>query len=1309
MLSEGMIQMNTIARFLTRTLNKMNMAILAVAVVLAMAMCCPMTLAQSGAGSIEGTVTDSTGAVISGASVHVVNRATAVSTVTKSDHAGFYQVPDLFTGTYDITISAPGFKTYTTSIDLLVAQNAVVNPMLPMGAVTQQVTVAGNTVQLTTSDSGAISSTLENERISQLPENGRELINLTGLTTPGLELSDSEQRVNGLSEEALQYVADGVTTTNIHYGGTTTPRIQLQDPDSIQEVQMAMNGASAQYSTPATGVVTTKSGTNGLHGTFFETAENNAIGVAKDRQDPATFTAPPLIRNEFGASAGGPIILPHVYHGKDKSFWFFAYERFSESTRAVASYEVPTMAMRQGNFSGAFNAAGILQTIYDPSTTVASSSACAASGVKQTYCRTAFPNNTIPSSEESPTAKVFYDLMPQPTSAANPLVADNLTVANNVFEVVPQATFRLDHVFNDNNRAYLRFSDVDQSADIGGSPRSLAADGLPAGAAEGYTNNPGQSFFAAAGYTHTFSPTFFAETIAGEQWYEDKLLTGSDYTANYESQLGLPNNFGEPGFPTVSGIINGLTSSQANTYTDQIIWNVDENLTKIVGAHQLHFGGRWEHVRLADLPQGLADAVAFGVLPTSLYEASSGANYDNSSNAGLGDASMFLGSPTSYTINLEPPHDHYHWNELDGYFQDDYHVSRNLTLNLGMRYEAHPAIWNKYGLMNSFDFKNDAMVLAVPPATLIAEGYTTQAIITNDENIGVKFETPQEAGMPAALMDNYNLNFLPRGGVAYQLSRKLGTVIRGAYGRYLFNAAAENYLNHPQKNNPLIATYSQSYATAAQAIDGLPNELLRYNDPVQFGEMGVNQANAVNSSTTNSILPGISLWSDSTDWAPLAASTVNFTVEQPFKGNSALRVSWVWSHLTNLSLADDYNFHPSTYQWEMSHGAVPPNGGASVIGTPQQNTYSTTATGPYDQTTWASGTTLHTENGVMNSNALQANYQRLFHHGIAFQLYYVFSKVLQTGGNNQAPNSVPVTLYPYADYPGGEGTVATMSSPYGTVGPSKVIPPPPANVPNWQMYRAQEHSELYFVDGTLPYHHIQFNGVVDLPFGRGKRFFGNANRFVNEAIGGFQIAGDGSIASQVFNAPNFHFGPVSPIQIYKHKYPITDCTSGVCYKGYLWFNGYIPPTDLPAPLGTCTTNCVTGVPASYLPAQTPIDNTPGTTFYQDDEVQITAPNLNGGKATNIAYDAGPLAAHYYDNEVLNGPFNWDADASIFKVFPIKESLNLRIDMDAFNVFNHQGFTNPAANNGEEQVQPGSGVASSYNAPRQVQITARLTF
>jgi hypothetical protein len=348
----------------------------------------------------------------------------------------------------------------------------------------------------------------------------------------------------------------------------------------------------------------------------------------------------------------------------------------------------------------------------------------------------------------------------------------------------------------------------------------------------------------------------------------------------------------------------------------------------------------------------------------------------------------------------------------------------------------------------------------------------------------------------------------------------------------------------------------------------------------------------------------------------------------------------------------------------------------------------------------------------MNYNGLQVNYQRLFHHGFAYQIYYVFAKDLRVAGNAQNCGGAALgcTVDPYASYPGAEGTAATMTSPYGTIGATRVAPHPSSNWPVWEDYHALNYFELYAPDTEFPYHHIQFNGIYDLPIGRGKWLLGNANRFLNELVGGYQIAGQGSVVSQTFQGPTGNFGAVSPIKVYKHKYPIVDCSSGVCYKEFMWDNGYLAPTKTQGVAGSvCTTNCITGLPADYVPAVTPIDNTPGTTYFGNNEVQIQAPGLNSGALTNIAYDAGPLGAGRYAHTFLNGPINWEADASIFKVFPIKESLNLRVDMDAFNVFNNQGFNNPSTTTGEEEVQPGVGVATSYNTPRQIQITARLTF
>ena len=362
-------------------------------------------------------------------------------------------------------------KTYKTEIELLVAQSAVINPAMTAGAVTEQVEVSANIVQLVTTDNGTLTSTLENDRLNQLPMNTRELQNLVFESTPGL--SSGGERANGLMGEALEYVADGVPEINRNFGGwnNANQQAQLPDPDSVQEVQVETTNTSAMYSEPATAIITTKSGTNGLHGTLFETARNNAIGVAKSRSNPANYAAPHLVRNEFGASAGGPIVLPHVYHGKDKSFWFFAYERFSLAQITNTPVSVPTLAMKNGDFSGLVNSSGVLQQLYDPATTYNSGAAtCPGTPTSvanpngaNAYCRTAFQNNQIPvSSRESPVAKIIYDITPAPTTADDPLVTTNLNAHFSTYQVVPTITFRLDHSFNENNKAYLRFTSLQQ-------------------------------------------------------------------------------------------------------------------------------------------------------------------------------------------------------------------------------------------------------------------------------------------------------------------------------------------------------------------------------------------------------------------------------------------------------------------------------------------------------------------------------------------------------------------------------------------------------------------------------------------------------------------------------------------------------------------------------------------------------------------------------------------------------------------------------------------------------------------------------
>ena len=1274
--------MTRLARYWTHTLRNWNVPILPIAAALGMVMGCSSVLAQSGVGSIQGTITDSTGAVIPGAAIHVVNLATSVAADTKSNSVGFYQVPGLFTGTYTVTATAPGMKTYKQTIELLVNQNAVINASLSAGAVTQQVEVAGNAAQLTTTDSGTVSTTLENARINQLPLDQRLLLTLAQETTPGLEADGSNPgaRANGLMDQALEYVQDGATVSNRNFGGErNSPQGQLPDPDAVQEIKMDMSNSSAEFAAPANGIITTKSGTNHLHGSAFETARNAGFGLAKGRGFVTTPTAdadPPLVRNEFGASVGGPIVIPHLYDGKDKSFFFVAYERYSLRSWTPLLVSVPTPAMKSGDFSGLVNSSGALQQLYDPLTTTNSAN-CNGTGTANKYCRAPFAKNQIPISRLSPFSKMIYDILPNPTTSDNPLVTSNFQLHNINNFTVPTVTFRLDHNFNQNNHAYVRYTSdlMDWVAlrNIPNAPLTVAADGLPAGASGG-TQWLVDTFTGAVGFTHIFSPTFFSETVLSQEWFGQYDVATGNPNLDYEQMFGTPNSFGETGFPQISGGILTLTGTQWNYKGVQIISTIDENLTKTLGRHELKFGGRYRHERFGYLPDRNSDQIGFAGNATGLYSPASAGNYTAQSNTGYGEGDFFLGAANNYTVQLNAPYQHYRDMEFDGYIQDNLHVTKNLTVNIGLRYEAHPAPYTSNNLLESFDLKNKAVVLAQPIAWYVAQGYTTQTVITNLENLGMVFETPEQAGIPSTMLRNNDFTFGPRIGAAYSLfGGRHGTVLRGAYGRYIFPVPVRNSLKLPSTNAPFANGYGQNYNTGAQAPDGLNNYLIRTASPVIAG---VNSSNVVNSGNLNSIIPGLTEVTMNSDYAPNFVTEVNATVEQALKGNSALRVSWVYTHASNLDQYYYYNGHPSSYVWDTETGTTAPGG-----------TYSATAQGPYDQTLYSGTQALDQTTGWSNDNSLQVSYQRMFHHGLAYQINYAWSKAFRIGGNWSRDS----TVSPFADFLPG-------------FGPGK-----PSNVPSYGMTHDLNRFENYKVDTAIPKHHINFNAVYELPVGRGKRFLGNANSFLNEAVGGFQIAGSGQVVSQDFTITNSNWGPTAPLKIYKHGAPITDCRSGVCHPSFLWFNGYIAPT---ANANTgCTSKCVSGLPADYVPYQTPIDNTPGTANYGGSNANNVTVQLANGSTTSVAYSPGP-GTNPFSKTVLNGPFNYIAAVSLFKVFPIKESVNLRFTWDIFNVLNDQGYLNPNGTDGTESLQSPYWQLSPNgggNGPRVMQLSLRLNY
>jgi hypothetical protein len=1210
--------------------------------------------AQSGAGSIQGTIQDATGAAVPACAVHVVNKNTGVTNDTTSNEVGFYSVPGLFAGEYIISFSAPGMKKYEASLGLQNAQVAILSPKLTVGDVAEQVTVTGETIQLATYDSGTVSTHLDSSRIDQLPQNGRNVLGLAQNTVPGLESGGT--RANGLMQEAMEYSQDGAPMTNRNFGGeANSAQSTLPDPDAVQEAKFETLNSSAQFATPATVILTTKSGTNGLHGSLFETARNNYFGIAKARQNPADFAAPHLVRNEFGGSIGGPIRIPKLYDGKNRSFFFFAYERFSLRQNANELVTVPTVAMRSGDFSKLINGAGILQQLYDPNST---------EGAANNYARTPFVNNQIPLNRISPLAKTLYAATPLTQTDDNPLINSNFNAVNHITQTVPNVTVRLDHVFNENNRVYYRFTDIDQSQLAlrnypANSPANIAGGGLPEGAT-GYQAVPTQTISGALGYSHLFSPTFYSETVLSQQWQRMYVEGPPRAQTNYEEILGLPNNFGQNGFPSIgSNLIMPYGGSQWNYGMSQILSTLDENLTKIHGKHQFSFGGRYRHERFGYLSDRSPDSVDFSNQATAVYDPTTGANYGAKPNTGYADADFFLGASSNYTQRKNPPFNRTRLQEFDFYVQDNWRVSSRLTLNVGLRWEGHPAPHADKFWLTTFDLKNDAIALPKPLSYYVENGLTTQAIVTNLQNLGVKFESPVQGGLPSSYFYGSWGNFMPRLGFAYTPTFGLrGTVVRGGYGEYIYPVPVRNSVRYLTAAYPFTATYSQSYTAASQSPDGLPNYLLRSPLTVIAGQ---NSREVVNSNAVNALLPGISMGTTlAADYPPARVRTANATIEQPFRDGSVFRVTYVFTHGENLDQNYQYNNTPSTYVWEVTTGTTPPTGALASV-----------ATRPYDNQVWG-GSVISTKTGWSNDSALQLNYQRPFRKGFGYQIFYVYSRAFRVGGNTFRDN----VLYSAANF--APGMLPTGMDTGTILSPS----------------RALNRYENYHVDTAIPMQHLTYNGVVELPVGKGKRFLGNANRFLNALLGGYEVAFVGQVVSQSFQVAASNWGATSPVKLYKSSFPITDCRSGVCRPAYLWFNGYISPTVIGAKNG------ISGIPTDYAPYLAPINNTPGTANFGNNNVTVT---LKNGSQVVTGYNPGPAGANPYSQTILPGPFNFLTEASLYKVFSITERIKLRLNVDAFNTFNIQGRVNPNTSDGIESLQ------TSYWTPRQIQFTMRVSF
>jgi hypothetical protein len=1204
---------------------------------------------QASTTTVSGTVRDPERAVIVGAAITLTNTATGVISRTTTNEVGFYIFAGVVPGFYRLSAEAPGMRKFEATLTVQVQQAAVIDAVLNIGE-TQMTVEIQDVTPLLTSTNPTLGHGLERQRIEQLPINGR-FIGALLQTVPGME----GNRAFGLREGSTEYVVDGASISDRLWGSGHFRR--PPGLDTVQEFRVENNNSSAKYNRPTTVVLSTRSGTNDFHGAVFETHRNNSFGKARQRQD--FYSKPPqLIRNEFGASAGGPIRIPWVYNGRDRSFWFFAYEGFRNVRSSTSSGSVPTEAMRNGDFSGLVDSQGRQFRIYDPLTTD-----------PQTWQRQQISYrgqpNVIDPSRLSPLGKYLLSITPLPTHPnVNPLVESNWFGPSPFTQQQWTITARIDHQFSAKDQAYLRFTKGDDNQfryPFGG---VITTDRV---AGSAYNTAPNSA--TALSWVRTFSPTFFNDLLLSfshEGWTD----TTGEPGVKYADQIGTPNPFNVPGWPGLyeTGLRNYIFETgnpQGSAFTHFIL---DNNSTNILGRHELQFGFHYRYDWLNYLPdqQHPQGNHNWGTLATALYDAtSSPSNPLPVPLTGHNLANMFLGS-MNYSNQLVRNYFYMRAKEYALYFQDNFKVSSRLILNLGLRWDYWPPYTEKNNILSGFDPERKAVVLSHDLDTMYRLGATLPSVVDRWRSLGVNFISYQEAGLPRNLVHPNQHNFGPRLGLAYRVGDGARSfVIRGGYRISYFPIPFFTWGQRMRQNIPFTARFRNALNDPALSPDGVSNYNMR---SVQTVFSGQNSRDAVRLSDAGGLARGANLMSYFDPHQPDSrVHDWNLTLERQIMRNTLVRFSYVGNHTGRLDAYYRYNDNTPDYIWFVTRREPLPTGGLSNV-----------LRRPFDQQVFGD-VEEYRKTGWSNNQGIQLELERRYSRGFGFQVFYNMNNSLVAGGADGAPPTISeLNLFL-------PGTVPTD---------------------------IDERMRLlnYRRDISIPKHRVRWNWVADLPFGKGKWLGGKSDGLLNGIIGGWQVAGLGSLQSNYFSLPTNIWPTGNKIEIYGYQYPIQDCRSGACRPGYLWWNGYIPANRINSVDADGRPNGIMGVPSNYRPAgqplipagsTTPPPNFPGGSlvpFWDTNTVWIP---LNNGTVQRTNYNGNGL--HPWQQQYFPGVWQWGLDASLFKTIHIKDRFEVRINADFFNVLNRPGNPNSIG---------GDGILSTFNSgqgAREMQLTVRLTW
>jgi hypothetical protein len=862
----------------------------------------PLTAhAQRYLGSIQGEVIDGTGAKIQGAVITATETSTHFKATVKSNGSGAFTFAALNPGTYVVTSTAAGFKTATRSdVTLTAGQLQQVDFNLSLGEASETVEVTGTSSLLDTG-SANIATTLSAQEVSDLPNEGRDPYNLATLAvgvtnngSGGYFQGKSSQFTNPFSGTAVQISSGGSTGHNrlLLNGIPNDPPERLSGAsyagftpsvEAVQETKIGTSAFDAQVG-HGNGTVTNvvvRGGTNRLHGAAYYVFQNTYLNANLYERVPnqnlcypgtsgCTNTVAPTRRNndqlsQTGFVVDGPVFIPKLYDGRDKTFFMVAFERYASHTAINYNSLVPTAAQRGGDFSAlctAFNAAGLCTSgrqLYDPLSPID------ASGNRTVY----FANNQIPSSRFNTAGVNLLSYYPQPNVTLNAAGTVNYLSSQTSYpSTYPSIIGRLDQKISDKNTmsAILFRAGLTQNYPLQGFPKGIGPAGYGYNV---YRNTRGGS----VDDVHQFSSSLVLDSRLGVVWHPFGLVypgnSKFDLTGLGVASIGLPySSF--PGITSTSDGYATLAPGAGGQVSTSLVGSLSEILTKTFGRHTVRFGyeGNLVHYNVQN-PQSGFGGFAFSRVFTQR-------NYTTGdSSSGDSTAALLLGDFTSGSYNINPA---YALSQLynAGFVQDDWRVSSRLTLNLGIRYDYESPFSERYNKQ-----VDGFCTTCANPLQSSVTGLTTNGGLLY-ANSSARFPYQRD----------FN-NIQPRVGMAYQLFER--TVLRAGYGMIYFNTL----------ESPIGTGFSQSTTTTNNATN-LPQTTL--SNPFPNGALL-----PTGSSLGLSTAVGTNITFADPNHVQPRTQQLTVNVQQQFPGNVEFQVAYVNNRPSQLEVSQDINALPQQY------------------------------------------------------------------------------------------------------------------------------------------------------------------------------------------------------------------------------------------------------------------------------------------------------------------------------------------------------------------------------------------------------------